>query len=102
VLDLVDALHPTPAVGGVPTASALDWIATHEPAPRGWYAGPVGWFDAAGDGEFAVALRSGLLVGNRAYVYAGAGIVAESDADAEYAETDLKQRALLGALGVAG
>jgi isochorismate synthase len=102
VLDLVDALHPTPAVGGVPTASALDWIAAHEPAPRGWYAGPVGWFDAAGDGEFAVALRSGLLVGNRAYVYAGAGIVAESDADAEYAETDLKQRALLGALGVAG
>ncbi len=100
VLDLVDALHPTPAVGGVPTADAVQWIGDNEPAPRGWYAGPIGWFDAAGDGEFAVALRSGLLVGSRAYLYAGAGIVTGSDAAAEYAETDLKQRALLGALGV--
>jgi len=99
VLDLVDALHPTPAVGGVPTTLAMEWIAEHESAPRGWYAGPIGWFDAAGDGEFAVALRSGLLVDDRAYVYAGAGIVAESDAAAEFAETSLKQRALLGALG---
>ncbi|RMH38955.1 MAG: isochorismate synthase [Deltaproteobacteria bacterium] len=100
VLDLVAALHPTPAVGGVPTADAVQWICAHEPAPRGWYAGPVGWFDSAGDGDFAVALRSGLLAGHRAFLYAGAGIVAASDADAEYAETDLKQRPLLEALGV--
>jgi menaquinone-specific isochorismate synthase len=100
VLDLVAALHPTPAVGGVPTARALDWIAAREPAPRGWYAAPVGWFDAVGDGEFAVAIRSGLLAGRNAYLYAGAGVVAGSDPDAEYAETGLKQRALLEALGV--
>jgi isochorismate synthase len=99
VLQLAAALHPTPAVGGEPTAPALAWIAAHEQAPRGWYAGPVGWFDASGDGELAVAIRSGLVAGDRAYAWAGAGIVAESDPDAEYAETGLKQRALLDVLG---
>jgi isochorismate synthase len=99
VLDLVAALHPTPAVGGTPTAEAVAWIAAHE-APRGWYAAPVGWFDAAGDGDFAVAIRSGLLAGSRARIWAGAGIVRDSDADAELAEVRVKQRALLGALGV--
>jgi isochorismate synthase len=98
VLDLVAALHPTPAVGGAPSERALEVIGG-EPAPRGWYAGPVGWFDAEGDGELAVAIRSGLLVGRRAYLYAGAGIVADSCADAEYDEIDLKQRALLDVLG---
>lgn len=98
ILEVAAALHPTPAVGGVPTRSALDWIAAREPAPRGWYAGPIGWFDAAGDGELAVAIRSGLLAGDTAYVYAGAGIVDGSDADAEYAETGLKQRPLLDVL----
>lgn len=102
VLDLVAALHPTPAVGGVPTAPAVDWVSRRECTERGWYAGPVGWFDADGDGEFAVALRAGVLRGRRAYVFAGAGIVTDSDAEAEYAETGLKQRAILGALGVAG
>ncbi|HKE18786.1 MAG TPA: isochorismate synthase [Kofleriaceae bacterium] len=100
VLELAAALHPTPAVGGEPTAAALAWIAGHEQAPRGWYAGPVGWFDAAGDGELAVAIRSGLVTGERAYAWAGAGIVSESDPEAEYAETGLKQRALLDVLGV--
>jgi isochorismate synthase len=100
LLQLAEALHPTPAVGGEPTAPALAWIASHEQAPRGWYAGPVGWFDAAGDGELAVAIRSGLVDGRRAYAWAGAGIVAESDPDAEYAETGVKQRALLDVLGV--
>jgi salicylate biosynthesis isochorismate synthase len=102
ILDLVAALHPTPAVGGVPRERAMGWIREREAAARGWYAGPVGWFDGDGDGEFAVALRSGLLVGNHAYIYAGAGIVAGSDATAEYGETGLKQRALLSALGVRG
>ena len=102
ILQLAAALHPTPAVGGEPTAPALAWIARHEQAPRGWYAGPVGWFDAAGDGELAVALRSGLVAGDRAYAWAGAGIVSESDPEEEYEETGLKQRALLDVLGVEG
>ena len=98
LLEVAAALHPTPAVGGEPTDRALEWIAAGE-APRGWYAGAVGWFDRDGDGELAVALRSGLVCGDRAWVWAGAGIVAESDPDAEYAETGDKQRAFLDALG---
>jgi isochorismate synthase len=100
VLALVAALHPTPAVGGVPTGTALHWIAAREPQPRGWYAAPVGWFDRHGDGEFAVAIRSGLLAGTRAYLYAGAGIVMDSDPEAELQETRLKMRTVLDALGV--
>jgi isochorismate synthase len=98
VLSLVEALHPTPAVGGVPTQEAIRWIVEHEALPRGWYSAPVGWTDASGDGEFVVALRSGLLRDGKAWVYAGAGIMADSDPDAEYAETELKMQALLGAL----
>jgi isochorismate synthase len=98
VLSLVQALHPTPAVGGVPTKEAIRWIVENEALPRGWYSAPVGWADAAGDGEFVVALRSGLLRDGKAWVYAGAGIMADSDPDAEYAETELKMQALLGAL----
>jgi menaquinone-specific isochorismate synthase len=100
VLDLVARLHPTPAVGGVPRTPALEWIRAHEPDERGWYAGPIGWFDRSGDGEFWVALRSGLLEGSLAHLYAGAGIVAASDPSAEYAETRLKLASLLHALGV--
>jgi len=101
VLELVERLHPTPAVGGTPTAVAVDWIRAHEPVARGWYASPVGWFDGDGNGEFAVAIRSGVLAGNRAHLWAGGGIVAGSDPDYELAETELKLRAMLGALGVA-
>lgn len=100
VLDLVRALHPTPAVGGTPTDRALQLIAAHEPQPRGYYAGPLGWYDEHGDGEFAVAIRSGVLLGNTAYVYGGAGIVRGSDPALEYAETATKMRTLLDALGV--
>jgi len=98
ILDLVKALHPTPAVGGVPTKEAIRWIVEHEALARGWYSAPVGWTDAAGDGEFVVALRSGLIRDGKAWVYAGAGIMADSDPAAEYAETELKMQALLGAL----
>jgi isochorismate synthase len=98
ILDLVRALHPTPAVGGVPTERAIRWITEHEALSRGWYSAPVGWVDASGDGEFVVALRSGLLRDGKAWVYAGAGIMADSDPDSEYAETELKMQALLGAL----
>lgn len=100
LLHVVEQLHPTPAVGGVPMARALEWIERHEPDERGWYAGPVGWFDGAGDGELAVALRSGVLAGRLAELYAGAGIVDRSSPAAEFAETRWKLAALLGALGL--
>jgi isochorismate synthase len=99
LLEVAEALHPTPAVGGTPTRLATDWIAKHE-AARGWYASPVGWFDLDGNGELAVAIRSGVIHSERAHLWAGAGIVAGSDPDREIAETDLKLRAMLGALGV--
>ena len=99
VLDLVHALHPTPAVGGVPSARAVDWILTNEPSRRGWYAGPVGWFDSGGDGSFSIALRSCLVSENRAYLFGGAGIVAASEPEAELSEIELKLEAMLRALG---
>jgi len=98
VLDLVGALHPTPAVGGTPGATALDWIEQHESLDRGWYAGPVGYVDANGDGEFRVALRSALLRRRSARLFAGAGIVSNSVPHRELAETRLKLRALLAPL----
>lgn len=101
VLELCERLHPTPATGGTPRNRALEMIQTTEATPRGWYAAPLGWFDASGDGELVVALRSGLIYGSSAYVHAGAGIVAGSRADKELAETQLKQRVLLRALGLA-
>ena len=98
LLELVGRLHPTPAVGGAPREPALDWLAGHEPFERGWFAGPVGFVQSDGDGEFAVALRSALVRGRHATAWAGAGIVARSDPDAEYTETELKLRAVLGPL----
>ncbi|MBP9207874.1 MAG: isochorismate synthase [Kofleriaceae bacterium] len=100
VLALAARLHPTPAVGGWPTAPALAMIAATERQPRGWYASPVGWFEPGGDGELVVAIRSALLHERAAYVWAGAGIVAASDPAREWRETRVKQRAVLGALGV--
>ena len=99
VLRLVRALHPTPAVAGSPTAGALQAIRRSEDRDRGWYAGPVGWFDGRGDGEFSVALRSCLAAGRKGLLYSGAGIVADSDPDRELAETNLKLDAILGAWG---
>ncbi|MCH7869011.1 MAG: isochorismate synthase [Myxococcales bacterium] len=98
VLDLVAQLHPTPAVGGAPRATALDWLEHFEALDRGWYAGPVGYVDGRGDGEFRVALRSALLRGRSARLFAGAGIVAGSEPSHELAETRLKLRALLAPL----
>jgi isochorismate synthase len=97
-LALVAALHPTPAVGGSPREAALTTIRGLEPFDRGAYAGPVGWIDAEGDGEWAVALRCAEIVGERATLYAGAGIVGGSDPDAEVEETERKFRAFLDAL----
>src|SRR5262249_41625841 len=100
ITDVIEALHPTPAVGGLPMREAADWSTAHEAAPRGWYAGGVGWLDANGDGTIAVAIRSGVVTDDRAYIYTGAGIVDASDPDAEYEETALKQGAFLRALGL--
>jgi menaquinone-specific isochorismate synthase len=97
-LALATDLHPTAAVGGTPRRAAVEAIRRLEAAPRGRYAGPVGWVDANGDGEFAIALRCAQLDGGRARLWAGAGIVAESDPDAELAETAAKFDAVLSAL----
>jgi isochorismate synthase EntC len=98
VLDLVAALHPTPAVAGTPRAAAVETIRQLEPSPRGRYAGPCGWVDARGDGEFVVALRCAEIDRTRARLHAGAGIVAGSDATAEWAETQSKLEPMLRAL----
>ena len=82
----------------MPTERALDWIERTESFDRGWYSGAVGWFDASGDGDFNVALRSGLIRDRRAWLCAGAGIVKDSRSEAEYRETTLKLSALLGSL----
>jgi isochorismate synthase EntC len=91
-------LHPTPAVAGAPRAAALAAIAEMEDFDRGLYAGPVGWVDRRGDGDWAVALRGADLRGERAVLTAGAGIVADSDADAEWRETRAKLESMLKVL----
>jgi salicylate biosynthesis isochorismate synthase len=94
-LELAGLMHPTPAVGGEPLGSAAPLIPALEGLDRGWYAGPVGWTDATGDGEFCVALRCALLHENIARCYAGNGIVRDSDPASELAETEVKLQALL-------
>ncbi len=98
VLSLVEALHPTPAVGGRPPETALQTIAETEAFDRGWYAAPVGWFDADGDGTFAVAIRSAVASGSEATLFAGAGIVGDSDPDEEWEELQLKYRPIFDEL----
>lgn len=97
LLDVVAALHPTPAVGGSPRASAMRWIREWEGFPRGLYAGALGWLNARGGGEFFVGIRSAIVEARRARVFAGAGIVAGSTPEKEFAETELKFRAMLDA-----
>lgn len=107
VLSLVERLHPTPAVGGCPREAALAFIRENERLDRGWYAGPIGWVDQHGDGDFVVGIRSALLHGEAspeggyaaAMLFAGCGIVAGSDPEKEYAESRLKLRPMLDALG---
>ncbi|MFT4081683.1 MAG: isochorismate synthase [Nocardioides sp.] len=98
-LHLAQLLQPTPAVGGVPTAAALETIARLE-GPRGPLTGAVGWVDGRGDGEFAVTIRAGVLDGERLRIYAGAGIVAASEPDAEVRETAAKLATMARVVGV--
>jgi menaquinone-specific isochorismate synthase len=98
VLALVAALHPTGAVCGTPTETAMELIRELEGMDRGRYAGPVGWVDARGNGEWGIALRCAELDGRRARLFAGCGIVADSDPVAELAETQVKFRPMQDAL----
>jgi isochorismate synthase len=98
ILDLVERLHPTPSLGGLPRAAALSLIRQYEPYSRGWYAAPLGWIDGRGHGEFVVAIRSALFRDREAWLYAGCGIVSGSDAAQEYAESCLKLQPMLSAL----
>jgi menaquinone-specific isochorismate synthase len=97
-LEIAALLQPTPAVGGLPVDAALRWQRENEGFDRGCYAGPVGWVDSRGDGEWVLGLRCATISGRRATLYAGNGIVAGSDPEAELGETQLKLQALLAAL----
>lgn len=99
IFTLIKALHPTPALGGAPTDISMKMIRDIEDMDRGYYAAPVGWTDTEGNGEFVVAIRSALLNEKSAYLYAGGGLVADSDAKTEYEETWVKFRPILRALG---
>ena len=98
LLELLPRLHPTPAVGGAPRRSALAWLSRNEGLERGWYAGPIGFVDAAGGGELRVALRCALLREDTAHLFAGGGIVGGSEPQTELRETQLKLAAMLGSL----
>lgn len=99
IFDIIEKLHPTPALGGVPREKSLAFIREHEQLDRGWYGAPVGWLDSNHHGEFAVAIRSGLIQGDKASLFAGCGIVKDSDPEAEYDETNIKFTPMLSVLG---
>src|SRR5699024_6438622 len=99
IFKCIQSPHPTAALRGVQTIQPLSIIREEEQMELGYYAGPIGWVDTNGDGEFGVAIRSGLLDGKEAYLYAGGGIVADSNVESEYEETWVKFRAVLRALG---
>ncbi|MEI5908767.1 isochorismate synthase [Bacillus spongiae] len=99
LFQLLKTFHPTPALGGVPRSKALKVIREAEEMDRGFYAAPIGWVDAQGNGEFTVAIRSGLLYKNEAYLYSGCGVVADSTPESEYEETSIKFRPMLRAVG---
>lgn len=101
-LRLVERLHPTPAVCGVPRDRALRFLGEAEPFERGWYAGPVGWFDTEGEGHFVPALRTAVAVERRWRLFAGAGIVDGSEPESEWDETGIKFQPVLRALASAG
>jgi menaquinone-specific isochorismate synthase len=100
LFDLLAQLHPTAAVGGYPQQAALQWLERLEPFDRSSYAAPLGWVDLQGNGEFVVGIRSALIRGNWARLYAGAGIVADSNPEQELAEIRLKLRSLVQALAL--
>jgi menaquinone-specific isochorismate synthase len=96
--EVLSKLHPTPAVGGYPREAAMPYISKLEHFDRGWYAAPVGWINAHGEGEFVVAIRSGLIKTNEVRFFAGCGIVEDSNPQKEWDETNLKFIPMLTAL----
>lgn len=98
ILEVIQATHPTPAVGGVERDTAVRYIKDNEVIDRGWYSGGIGWINGAGDGAVCIGLRCGLIRGNTTHVFAGAGIVADSEPEAELSETRLKLRPLMDLL----
>lgn len=99
IFNIIEELHPTPALGGTPTKESLAFIREHELLDRGWYGAPIGWVDSNHNGEFAVAIRSGLIQGDEASLFAGCGIVADSEPEMEYEETKIKLLPMLNVLG---
>lgn len=99
IFDIIKQLHPTPALGGTPRKESLEFIREHEVLDRGWYGAPVGWLDSNKNGEFAVAIRSGLIQGDEASLFAGCGVVKDSSPEAEYEETNIKFLPMLSVLG---
>ena len=95
----MERLHPTPALGGLPKKEAIEKIREVEDLDRGFYGGPLGWVDYQGNGEFAVSIRSGLIQGDEASIFAGCGVVEDSDSESEYQETNIKFTPMLPALG---
>ena len=101
IFDLVAALHPTPAVGGLPRKQAMDWLNNNEALDRGWYAGPIGWISASGEGEFVVTIRSVLMAPNTAAAFAGCGLIADSVPEDEWEESQIKLQTVRQGLAVA-
>ncbi|WP_053218805.1 isochorismate synthase [Virgibacillus senegalensis] len=99
ILDIVKRLHPTPALGGLPNEESVAFIRNYERLDRGWYGAPIGWMDAYQNGEFAVAIRSALIQGDHASLFAGCGVVRDSDPEEEYQETNIKFTPMLSVLG---
>lgn len=99
IFDIVEQLHPTPALGGVPYEKSLAFIRDHESFDRGWYGAPVGWLDSNKNGDFAVAIRSGLIQDDEASLFAGCGIMKDSNVNKEYEETSIKFLPMLNVLG---
>lgn len=99
LMQMISMLHPTPALGGLPKKEAVTFIREHEPMDRGLFGAPLGWIDSHGNGEFLVAIRSALLQKDKASIFAGCGIVAESIPEMEYEETKVKMQPMLIALG---
>ncbi|MFC3041425.1 isochorismate synthase MenF [Virgibacillus xinjiangensis] len=99
IFDIVEQLHPTPALGGTPRQESLEFIRQNEQLDRGWYGAPVGWLDSNRNGEFAVAIRSSLIRGKEASLFAGCGVVADSNPEEEYQETKIKFLPMLSVLG---
>lgn len=95
LFDLIDQLHPTPAIGGQPHRAAMQWIQQNEAYDRGWYTGGFGWMDGNNEGEISVLLRCALIKNNQLDLFAGAGLVADSVADSEWHETELKMKTIL-------